>query len=362
MSLKKLLSITILSLFAFTGIVLADSDLKINGLVYLDAYYVAATATNFVKGDKNGDFANLVDSSKKSESSGRGGFQIRRIYLTLEKNISDNISSRLRFETGNSSYKQQGDKTMLPFVKDAYLKIKHSKSLTTVWGIQAPPTLTLYEEKLWGHRAVEKVPEDLYSMRSSRDFGVSLNGDLGNLKYTLMVGNGKGSETESQTYKETKTAYLGLAYYMSESLFFELYGDIDMVPDSSLEKDTSHILIGYMTDKIRTGLQYVYQESGKGVAPNAAANFINIFSIPFVLNLSDNFSILARFDNRRKYSPSNTNGTVSDNFIIIGADSKIDKDVHIIPNVEIGTYSYEKNSPTSSSLDAVAKLTVYYKF
>ncbi len=351
-----------LSLFLMTALLVSpalssNDDLSIKGKVYFDAYYVTVTATNF--NNKNGEFSNLV-GSLPSESSGRGGFQIRRIYLTFQKKLSEKISARIRFETGNSSYKYNADKSMIPFVKDAWLKIKLSQLHSTVLGIQAPPTLLLYEEKLWRYRAVEKVPEDLYKIRSSRDFGVSLKGNFESLNYSVMFGNGKGSETESQTFKEVKTLYLNLNYFFSKSLFIELYGDIDLIPDSFLKKDTSHILIGYISDKIRTGFQYIYQESGKSVL----AKYINIISIPFVLNISKNLSILARFDNRTQYSPSikATVGKMKDNFIILGADALISKNVHLIPNVEIGTYSYEKNNSANSSLDAVARLTLYFKY
>ncbi len=334
-----------------------NEDLQIKGKIYVDLYYVLTTATNIQNSQKNGEFSKLVDSTRPDESAGRAGFQIRRIYLTINKKISDILSSRVRFETGNASYSLNTDKSMIPFIKDAYLKYKYAANHSVTLGISGPPTLKIYEEKLWGYRSVEKVPEDLYKIRSSRDFGIAFAGSFKNIKYNFMFGNGHGSETEDQTYKEKKSFYLGLIYNLTKNLFAELYGDADAVWKSSDKKYTTHILVGYVTSKIRVGLQYIYQDLAK-------PEYINIISLPFAYNITKKFSILARFDNRRVYKPADKNftGVVSDNFIILGTDFSMAKDVHVIPNIEIAAYSSEKNSPSGSTTDAVARLTVYYKY
>ncbi len=349
----------VLLIFVGNTMLLAEQPegLKLKGKLYFDLYYIPATATNIDNSLKNGEFANLVDSTRKNESDNRYGFQIRRIYVTIEKKISEKFLSRVRVEMGNKSYKLNPDKSLIPFIKDAYLKYRYLKNHSVVFGISAPPTLNLYEERLWGYRAVEKVPEDLYKLRSSRDFGIALKGSFGSLKYNFMFGNGKGSATEDQTYKETKTAYLGLSYFFNKNLFVELYGDADIVPVSTKEKYTFHFLLGYSISRFRTGIQYIYQDL-------ATPKYINIISVPFIYNLSDKISVLARLDNRRVYIPAQkqTTGVISDNFVIIGVDYKITKGVSFIPNIEIARYTYEKNTPEESITDLVTRFTIYYKF
>lgn len=340
-----------------SGATTKTEKLSLKGKVYFDFYYIPVTATNINNSLKNGDFANIIDPARKDESANRYGFQIRRIYITADKKFNKKFSSRIRLEMANSPYKLNSDKSLIPFIKDAYLRYKYLNNHSITFGIASPPTLILYEKRLWAYRSVEKVPEDLYKIRSSRDFGVSLKGSFGELKYNFMFGNGKGSETEDQTYKETKTLYLGLSYFLNKNLFIEFYNDVDIVPVSSEERYTFHLLLGILYPEFRTGIQYVYQDLGM-------PKYINIISIPFVYNVSDKISILIRLDNRKVYTPAQaqTTGIVSDNFIILGMDYKISPGISFIPNIEIATYSFEKNNPTGSRTDIVAKFTVYYKF
>ena len=90
-----------------------------------------------------------------------------------------------------------------PFVKDAYLKWTFwNKQVLTV-GIQ--PTLTFdWYEGFWGLRHIEKTPEDLYRIDSSRDFGVTVGGPIlavKNLNYGVQYGNESGNGSEIDKYK-----------------------------------------------------------------------------------------------------------------------------------------------------------------
>lgn len=350
------LSLFVLLVFALATSASASDPVVVKGKVYIDYYGVGAVATNSLTSARLGEFKHLGNTTN---AIGANGFQLRRIYLTLDKKLADNVKARVRFETGNSTYGINSDKSLIPFAKDAWIKWNYMDNQTIAFGIQGPGALGFYEEKLWGLRAVEKVPEDYTGIISSRDFGIKLSGKMSDLSYSFMIGNGHGSETEDGSTKDNaKKAFGNLTYHVGDNIVAELYGDSVVLPNKDMygkEQATGHLLLGYISDSIRAGVQYVYQDS---VAKNSQ---LNIFSVPVVYNMSDAFSVYGRFDyyTINKFDP--TTGKANNMFIIAGADYQVVKNFHIMPNIETSMYSQEKNNP-GSAMDMVARLTVYFKY
>ena len=98
-----------------------DRAIKISGLAFGDFYWAAASH----------------DESLKD----RNGFWFRRIYLTFDKAMAEQLDMRLRFEM-NSAGDFGSDARLEPFAKDVYLRLKLTDQHQTYLGLYATPTGT----------------------------------------------------------------------------------------------------------------------------------------------------------------------------------------------------------------------------
>jgi hypothetical protein len=176
--------------------------LKISGLAFGDFYWFA--------------------SHHNPEIEGQNGFWMRRIYLTFDYNIADDLDFRLRFEANSAGSPLAPPLKMDPFVKDAWIRWSPGDHML-FFGLSSTPTWDDIE-KIWGYRDVRKTPLDLYKMGASRDFGLTGRGKIGpgkNIQYYIVVGNGAGTRSETN---RGKAAYGAFAFTPGD-FFFQVYGD-----------------------------------------------------------------------------------------------------------------------------------------
>jgi len=99
-----------------------------------------------------GDYYHFTSAQDTINVQYQSGFWIRRIFLTFKADIADNFSSVINFEM-NSPYgfDQSKSTTLVPFVKDAYLKYKfYDQAL--LMGIIPVPTYSVVE--MFGERGI----------------------------------------------------------------------------------------------------------------------------------------------------------------------------------------------------------------
>ncbi len=336
-----------LLMFLLTGAILFSAGLELKGKVYTDLYYVYDVGGNVPSGIRNGEFANLPGADIE-DSDNRFGFQVRRIYLTMNKDFSKRVKGRLRLEMKHSSYKFTG--SPVPFVKDLYLETPLFSGHSLKVGIQNPPTYDLIE-KVWGYRSIEKTPLDLNKMRSSRDLGIMLKGSFAEklFSYRIMIGNGNGGASEDADVNASKSAYLSLEFRPLKNFLIQLYQDADIVTTSDKEVWTSQIFIGYRGDLFNLGVHTAYQQNGNV--------FINILSIPAAIHLNDGLSMIFRADTRNQRESFSD---ISDTLILFGIDIKAGP-VHLIPNIETVLYRYA-GIAEGGITDTVYRLTLFYKY
>ena len=150
---------------------------KFGGLIFGDAYWVGANHDPVIEG--------------------QSGFWIRRVYLTLDSELSERWDLRVRLEM-NSPGDFTSDTTIEPFVKDAYVKrqVGHNELYL---GLAPIPMFELIES-VSRYRAVEKTPLDLQRFSSTRDLGVAAKGSFGEnrgVRYHAMFGNGSGTGSDT---------------------------------------------------------------------------------------------------------------------------------------------------------------------
>ena len=188
---------------AVLGVALAGAQGKFSGLVFGDYFYNVAKDTAFSKLSKT-----VVPGSKDFQA-----FQIRRIYLTYDNDISEKFTARLRLEgnmiaseNGSSSTASRvsGSSLSQLYIKDAYLKWKNIfAGSDLIFGVQ-PTTAYDISEGVWAYRSLEKTIMDLRGIISSRDLGLALRGkfdDGGMFQYWFMVANNSAQDDAVNRYK-----------------------------------------------------------------------------------------------------------------------------------------------------------------
>jgi hypothetical protein len=336
-------------------------------LLFLSAGFLSVTISQDV-GENSGKFSGLtfgdyyyVVKNHDKSIKDQHGFWFRRIYFTYDYTVDEDWSARLRLEMSNKG-DFQSNSTIVPVVKDAWLRYKFSNQ-SVYLGITGTPTFALIEDT-WGYRSVEKVPVDLYKMGSSKDFGIALKGKIGPggiLNYHAMYSNGNGNKQEID---KGKAGMLAFSVQLKNGLIFEVYGDYADQPNHT---DT-YILQGfvaYKSDLFRVGIQFTNQWIQQTNADKRKLGIISGFA---TRDISKCFSLLLRGDRSFDANPKADgidfipfDPTAKFTLIIFGIDFHPVKNVKIIPNIEFA--KYDKNSVgITPGDDLFARITYYWSF
>jgi hypothetical protein len=307
-----------------------------------------------------GDYYYYIDSHKPDIKDQRG-IWFRRIYFTYDYKINNSFSTRLRLEMSNE-FNFEEAKTMIPFVKDAWLKYKFSNQALIV-GISPTPTFQILE-KIWGYRSIEKTPLDLQRMASSRDFGLALKGkldDKGMFKYHLMFSNGSSNKQEID---KGKSGLLSLAFFPVKEFVIEVYADY-ADHEGSTDWYTLQAFLGYKTKTIRAGLLYADQTRQNGTAADTKLRVASLF---IVGEVDPQFSLFGRVDRNfdlnakgDKISFIPFDPTASNIFFVGGLDWHPVKDVKFMPNVEYVKYDENDDGVTPTN-DIIGRVTFFWAF
>jgi hypothetical protein len=318
---------------------------RISGYVFGDAYYFLEDADPDV--------------------DGQNGFWIRRIYLTVDSEISDSLSARLRFEVNSPGDFLPSSTNLEPYVKNAYLRWSNGGRDLYV-GLSDTPTWDVIEET-WGYRFVEKTPLDLHRFGTSADVGLALqgafDGEAERFRYNVMVSNGTGTRGESDAGKK---AMLATGWYPDDHWIFEVYGDLES-REGENDRRTFQLFGAYQSDRWRAGLQAARQTQE---VPLADERDIDLASAFAVFTLSPRVNLLLRYDvlfdpspegNRIPYLPFDT--TADSQLAIVGLDFELHKSVNLSPNVEAIFYDRDAGDPRPEPDDTVAaRVTLFWRF
>lgn len=221
--------ILFLSVISFT--LYSQEDIgkgRLSGLIFGDYYYNLQRDPDAVK----------LDNRALSGVEKMNAFQIRRIYLTYDHDISAEFSGRIRLEAENTTTVDNKFGVFLKEVNIKWSDIFLGSDL--VLGLQPPPTYSI-SEAYWENRFLEKTQLDLRKISPSSDLGISLRGNLfgnGMLKYWLMFGNGNGNSPELDKHKrlyshlqfspvKNFTFTLGFDYVSRPKLLIRIPGPFD---------------------------------------------------------------------------------------------------------------------------------------
>ena len=317
-----------------------DRAIKISGLTFGDYYWNAASHDE-----------NLKD---------RNGFWFRRIYLTFDKAMTEQLDMRLRFEM-NSAGDFTSDNRLEPFAKDVYLRWKFTDQHQTYLGLSPTPTWNVVED-FWSYRSLEKTVLDLQRMGAARDLGVALKGSLGSerkVHYHFMVGNGSNIRGETDRGKGTSAS---LGFYPNDSFILEFYSDYDQRPQQA-DRNTYHAFLGYKRDWGRLGIQYAHQKrKGDSKVDLDVLSFFGFF------NASPKVTLIGRYDRMFDPNPEGVNipylpidPTAKFHFFLAGIDWKVSEEFSLLPNIEVVRYDNREDG-TRPATDVIPRVTFSYRF
>jgi len=300
-----------------------------------------------------GDFYYVVDHHQGS-IRGANGLMFRRIYSTLNFNLSQKINGRLRLEMANSGDLMTREK-MVPYVKDAYLQVQFG-SHALIAGISPTPTFGVLE-KIWGYRHLEKTPLDLYKMATSREFGFAFKGG-DSPYYHIFLANGNGDSSESNPGKKFMGA---LGFKPLAGLTLEAYADYEWEKKGGKSYSVLQGMAGYEGSWGRIAVVYANRHYVQG---NTRKDY-GVFSGFAVFKASDKIEIITRFDRlfgepvagTVSYVPFSNRSPV--NFFIAGTSLALAENVWIIPNIKYAFYD-ELESGEKPGNDIYALVTFYW--
>jgi len=335
---------------------------KISGYMFGDYFYNVARDTGI------SSLSNVSTSGAKDFN----GFQFRRIYLTFDGDISQSLTSRFRME----------GTTGAPFIKDAYIKWKNIfGGADLIMGLQPMPAVEI-SEAIWKYRSLEKTILDLHSIVSSRDLGISLRGKIdgdGTAGYWIAFGNNSGTGAETDKYKRIYSSVTVKPFEKAQAAVYLDYKMKSSINDPR-SATTPQATLGNNTALAAFFLCYseqnIFDVGVVGFYQSQANGYITLLPAPAVKNkngigvtlsatyfIMENVNLVARYDYYDPNSDSNAKGD-SRNYILAGADFKVDKNFSIMPNVQFETYEDMPTASGNRSVDSsiTGRITLFYTF
>ena len=360
--MKKTIIILILSLVGAGAFAQDQPAGKVHGYLFGDYFYKFGA-----------EKAKAVSSTQYSDSAlyKSGAFQIRRIYLYYDHNLSEKFFAQFLLEANDKAVEYTADKTGKPtkdgrhtvFVKLAYLEWKDIiPQGNLAIGIVPTPTWAI-SEKLWNYRPIEKTVTDMRGLGGASDMGITLRGKFGSdgmFGYAFMVGNGNGQKPENN---KSKKYYGSLSAKPIKGLTLEVYGDNEskLMNSQNKEKMSRTTLKGltvYQAEKFTVGAEIMSQTQKKVTDSTDVKPFgVSLFAWAPIPG-TDKLSAFARFDT---FDPNTEiSSDFKENFLTFGLDYAPIKNVHIMPNIWLNSFSGKGGA--KRDMDKVARVTFFYVY
>lgn len=257
-------------------------------------------------------------SSDDPVLEGANSFDYRRIYLTADVDLHEDVRMRVRLEAAGRATTEAGRPS--PFIKDAWIRWQYAETghRATI-GVQPPPLFQL-SESVWGYRSLERTLIDRF--QSSRDFGLRLDGPvMGGLRYAAMVGNGDGVRPEPDG--EAGKHVYGQMLYSQGSLRASLGADYvarvpaNVEPEIEPERETGAAIsafAGMVTERSRIGVEGFFNHTEQDRAGTSPQDGFGV-SVFGVVNPTSRTSLIARYD----FSDDDASQAETDEHLILAA-------------------------------------------
>jgi len=220
-------------------------------------------------------------------------FELRRVYLGYKFDLGDRFSSKIILDIGSpNDVADHSLNKRFAYFKNAYLQYKKGK-LKIQFGIISTAQFKV-QEKIWGHRYIQKTVVDLNRMGSSADLGVCAYYNAADfISFDMGILNGEGY-SHIQNDSALKLA-IGTTIKPIKGLQLRFYGDI-------VQKTVSQInwvnFISYnWKDKMIAGFEYDMVYNYKNISNQQ----LYVYSAFISYNLLEKWQLFGRYD----YTESN---------------------------------------------------------
>ena len=342
---------------------------KVWGLAFTDIYWKASgdTATWASRAEYSGVPEDVY------------AFAIRRMYLGYDYNISPAFSTTALIEGGDPFLTTRGERTFT--IKALNVRWKGIyKNADLLFGQIPTLAFSYIAEKAWGYRSVEKTITDQRGIRSSSDMGIALLGSFDTLNtfgYNLMIGNGTATRPEELTKAGKHKIYSAdvYAYLFDRKIILDLYADYQ-TGISERTQFTVKGFLGYQTSALTIGAellshrQHNIKSDGADISPFGFSVFVRGTMIPgklFAFARYDQYDPDNDYkdqDALTTYNFSNMHRHYEESFFVAGIDIAPHKNVHIIPNIWVNTYSPKLDNAilVERKSDIVPRITVFFSY
>jgi len=328
-------------------------------IIVVASFTTALLGSSRFSGMMFGDFFYIPDHHRE-DLAGMNGWWIRRIYFTYDNKLSERFAIRFRLEARSPGDFETRD-VIKPFVKDAYIKYK--TGLHSFYAGLIPTPTWANVEKIWGYRAVEKTPADLFKIGSSRELGIGAKGALdraGRFNYWFVFGNGEGKKSEVNPGKKV---LMSIFLKPKKGILLEVYGDY--AKETSATSTTAHLFAAYEKKDFRAGIQYIYHIRSLENYEDIERKVLSIFSC---VKIHPKVGIFGRYDHLFNANPDGSrnsympfyNGSPLD-LVLLGLDYKLHRKISLIPNLAWVQYR-EEDPQISVGHDLYFKITFYARW
>jgi hypothetical protein len=308
------------------GSVSVGQTVDVGGRIYVDYFYNVSAPD---------------DVASPGAEEGMHGFQYRRLYLTSDFALSEDLTGRARLEADGAT----GGET---FVKDLSLTWAYSGPHRATLGITPPPAFGL-AEGVWGYRSLDKTIMDLQGVVGSRDFGLRLDGPIagdGTVRYAVMLANNSGLRNETNTFKRV---YGQVAVRPSERLLFVVGADRARYNGERDSGTRVSVFGGYTTDRFRVGAEGYWFRAVMADENDLRDVGGSLFGS---VQVRPDWSLVARVDRSAEFRAGPDR---FETFLIGGVSYRPHSNVTFIPNLRM-------QDPTDEAATVTGRFTVEVNF
>ena len=259
--------------------------------------------------------------SQPSGDDANSSFGFKRVYLTVTKKVSENITYKFQADVDYKSSPQN------MYIKNAKVDWKTSQ-VKVVIGMQGMNMFKV-QENTWGKRYIQKMSMDQYKYSSSADIGIGLYKSMNKIGFSALITNGNGYKTsENDDHKKLSFQAVYGEQKLNKNDGFNVGTSFSTEPynfDSLMVKNKTVIGVfgGYAGKNIRGGLEWNQKEdTGATVTSQVISTYGHY-------QLKSNLGMFIRYD---MFSPNTKENSEDKNYLITGLEFSPGKGLTIAPN------------------------------
>jgi len=310
-------------------------SVELGGRAFGD-YFYAASAPDSIQGALSYPIS-VPDSARE----GLHGFAYRRLYLTMDFQLSRRLRGRARLEANDGT---TGPKGPIPYVKDLWVEWAYRGAHTATVGVTKPPAVEISTD-VWGYRSLEKTILDRRGIVSSRDFGLRLDGPLfadGDVRYAVMYANNSATRPEGD---QNKRVYGRISATPTEQVTLAAGGGYAAYDDRRDRGARLSGFAGYEAERVRVGLEGYGTATRLTDTTSVREHGASLFGH---LQVTQDIGVVARADWATRLPPATDPRTFDPvaMLLLAGITYTPHPNVEVLPNVWVRTSNRYDRSDT----------------